>query len=34
VPRIGEYFSKLFSIEPTRGAEPVAVLAWAHLFGG
>jgi phosphonate transport system permease protein len=33
LPRIGEYFGKLFSIEPTRGAEPVAVLAWAHLFG-
>jgi phosphonate transport system permease protein len=33
-PRIGEYFGKLFSIEPTRGAEPVAVLAWPHLFGG
>jgi phosphonate transport system permease protein len=34
LPRIGEYFGKLLSIEPARGAEPVAVLAWAHLFGG
>jgi phosphonate transport system permease protein len=34
LPRIGEYFGKLFSIEPSRGAEPVPVLAWDHLFGG
>jgi len=34
IPRIGEYFGKLFSIEPNRGAPPVSVLAWAHLFGG
>ena len=34
VPRIGEYFGKLLSIEPTRGAEPVPVLAWEHLLGG
>jgi len=34
LPRIGEYFGKLFSIEPTRGAEPVAVLALPHLFDG
>jgi phosphonate transport system permease protein len=34
IPRIGEYFGKLLSIEPSRGAEPVPVLAWAHLFGG
>jgi len=34
VPRIGEYFGKLFSIQPTRGADPVAVLAPPHLFGG
>lgn len=34
VPRIGEYFGKLFSIEPSRGADPVAVLSWGHLFGG
>jgi phosphonate transport system permease protein len=34
VPRIGEYFGKLFSIEPTRGAEPVAVLSLSHLLGG
>jgi phosphonate transport system permease protein len=34
LPRIGEYFGKLFSIEPKRGADPVWVLDWAHLFGG
>nr|WP_294514067.1 phosphonate ABC transporter, permease protein PhnE [uncultured Rhodopila sp.] len=34
VPRIGEYFGKLFTIEPTRGAEPVGVLSLSHLFGG
>lgn len=34
VPRIGEYFGKLFSIEPSRGAAPVPLLAWNHLFGG
>jgi phosphonate transport system permease protein len=34
LPRIGEYFGKLFSIVPQRGAEPVPVLAFAHLFGG
>ncbi len=34
LPRIGEYFGKLFSIEPERGASPVAVLALPHLFGG
>jgi len=34
VPRIGEYFGKLFSIEPSRGAEPVPVLAFGHLLGG
>ena len=34
LPRIGEYFGKLFTIEPARGAEPVPVLAWLHLFGG
>lgn len=33
-PRIGEYFGKLLSIEPTRGAAPVPVLALKHLFGG
>jgi len=33
VPRIGEYFGKLLSIEPTRGADPVAVLSLSHLFG-
>jgi phosphonate transport system permease protein len=34
IPRIGEYFAKLFSIEPERGAHPVAVLALPHLLGG
>jgi phosphonate transport system permease protein len=34
LPRIGEYFGKLFSVVPQRGAEPVPVLALGHLFGG
>ncbi len=34
IPRIGEYFGKLLSIEPKRGAPSVPVLAWDHLFGG
>ena len=34
VPRIGEYFGKLFSVVPRPGAEPVPVLAFSHLFGG
>ena len=34
VPRIGEYFAKLFSIQPSQSAPPVAVLAWGHVFGG
>src|SRR6516162_3108975 len=34
LPRIGEYFGKLFSVVPQRGADPVPVLAFAHLFGG
>lgn len=34
LPRIGEYFGKLFSIEPQRGAPTVSVLAWEHLFQG
>jgi phosphonate transport system permease protein len=34
IPRIGEYFGKLFSIEPKASAGPVAVLALPHLFGG
>jgi phosphonate transport system permease protein len=34
LPRIGEYFGKLFSVEPARGAAPVPVLAWNHLFEG
>ena len=28
VPRIGEYFGKLFSVVPQRGADPVPVLAF------
>jgi phosphonate transport system permease protein len=34
LPRIGDYFGKLFSIVPARGAQPVPVRAFAHLFGG
>jgi phosphonate transport system permease protein len=34
IPRIGEYFGKLFTIEPQRNAAPVGVLALPHLFGG
>jgi phosphonate transport system permease protein len=34
VPRIGEYFGKLFSIQPDRNAPPEAVLAWSHVLGG
>jgi len=34
VPKIGEYFVKLFSIVPQRGAQPEPVLALSHLFGG
>jgi len=34
LPRIGEYFGKLFSIQPSQSAPPVAVLSWPHLFGG
>ncbi len=34
VPRIGEYFGKLFSIQPDQNAPPIAVLAWPHIFGG
>lgn len=33
LPRIGEYFGKLLSVEPSRGADPVPVLAFGHLFG-
>jgi phosphonate transport system permease protein len=33
-PKIGEYFAKLFSIVPQRGAAPVPVLSLSHLFGG
>jgi phosphonate transport system permease protein len=34
LPRIGEYFGKLFSIEPKGSSGPIAVLALPHLFGG
>lgn len=34
LPRIGEYFGKLLSIQPKRGAPPVWVLSWPHLLGG
>ena len=34
LPKIGEYFGKLFSVVPQRGADPVPVLSLAHLFGG
>jgi phosphonate transport system permease protein len=33
IPRIGEYFGKLFSIEPKGSPRPLAVLALPHLFG-
>jgi phosphonate transport system permease protein len=34
LPRIGEYFGKLFSVQPTASTPPVTVLAWEHLLGG
>jgi phosphonate transport system permease protein len=34
LPRIGEYFGKLFSIEPNPAGGSIAVLAPQHLFGG
>ncbi|MFI4980130.1 MAG: phosphonate ABC transporter, permease protein PhnE [Nevskiales bacterium] len=34
LPKIGEYFGKLFSVVPARGADPVAVLSLSHIFGG
>ena len=34
LPKIGEYFAKLFSVVPERGGDPVPVLALSHLFGG
>src|ERR1700760_4191133 len=34
LPRIGEYFAKLFSIQPSQNAAPIAVLSWSHAFGG
>jgi phosphonate transport system permease protein len=33
LPKLGEYFGKLFSVVPQRGADPVPVLAFPHLFG-
>lgn len=33
IPRIGEYFGKLFSIQPKGSNDSVAVLAWPHIFG-
>jgi phosphonate transport system permease protein len=33
-PRIGEYFGKLFSIQPDQSAPPIGVVSWRHLFGG
>jgi phosphonate transport system permease protein len=34
LPRIGEYFQKLFSIQPRGAPNPIPVLALPHLFGG
>ena len=34
IPRIGEYFGKLFSIQPKDSATSLPVLAFSHLFGG
>jgi phosphonate transport system permease protein len=34
VPKIGEYFGKLFSIQPSQSAPPIAVLSLPHVFGG
>src|SRR6266567_4175221 len=34
VPRIGEYFGKLFSVQPNQSAPPMPVLAWGHLLDG
>jgi phosphonate transport system permease protein len=34
IPRIGEYFGKLFSIEPKGSSGPIGVLALPHLLGG
>jgi phosphonate transport system permease protein len=34
IPRIGEYFGKLFTIEPKGSPAPLSVLALPHLFGG
>lgn len=34
LPRIGEYFGKLFSIEPKGSRVPLPVLALPHVFGG
>jgi phosphonate transport system permease protein len=34
VPKIGEYFGKLFSIQPSQSSPPIAVLSLPHVFGG
>jgi phosphonate transport system permease protein len=34
VPKIGEYFGKLFSIQPNQSSPPIAVLSLPHVFGG
>lgn len=34
LPRIGEYFGKLFSIQPKQSDPPMAVLTWGHMLGG
>ena len=34
LPRVGEYFGRLFSVEPDAGVARVPALAWNHLFGG
>jgi phosphonate transport system permease protein len=34
IPRIGEYFGKLFSIQPDQNAPPETVLTLRHMLGG
>lgn len=34
LPRVGEYFGKLFSIEPKGSPAPISVLTLPHLLGG
>ena len=34
IPKVGEYFDKLFSVAPGRGQPRIAVLALPHVFGG